>query len=65
MVRFLRQEWAFTVLITRCKMDHNEAIAYLTAPDGKIFQFLNEDGTDWNEQATYDELNAYLEGLSK
>jgi hypothetical protein len=46
-------------------MDYNEAIAYLTAPDGKVFQVLNEDCTDWNEQATYAELNAYLEGLSR
>lgn len=40
--------------------EFNQMIAYLTAPDGTVFQVLNEDGSDWNEQATIDQLNAYV-----
>jgi hypothetical protein len=29
-----------------------EHIAYLTAPSGRKYQVLNEDGTDWDEAAT-------------
>lgn len=31
-------------------MDEN--IAHITAPDGRIFQILNAEGTDWDEAAT-------------
>lgn len=37
-----------------------ESIAYLTASDGTKFQVLNDDGTDWDEAATYALLNAYI-----
>ena len=29
-----------------------ESIAYLTSPDGRKFQVLNSDKTDWDEEAT-------------
>jgi hypothetical protein len=41
-------------------MDIIESIAYLTAQDGTKFQVLNEDGTDWDEAATYSLLNAHI-----
>lgn len=34
-------------------------IAYLTHEDGTIFQVLNEDGTDWDEAATFAAFFAY------
>ena len=33
-------------------MDIIETIAYITLEDGRKFQVLNEDGTDWDEAAT-------------
>lgn len=39
-----------------------ETIAYLTAADGTRFQVLNEEGTDWDEEATYAAFKAYVEG---
>lgn len=41
----------------------NENIAHLIAPDGTKFQVLNEDGTDWDEAATYALLNTYIDSL--
>ena len=38
----------------------NESIAHLTAADGTKFQVLNEDGTDWDEQATHAAFEAYV-----
>lgn len=32
--------------------DFVETIAHLTAPDGRKFQVLNAEGTDWDEEAT-------------
>lgn len=40
-------------------MEINEMIAYLTAPSGRRYQVLNEEGTDWDEVAT---AAAYVEG---
>ena len=37
-----------------------DSIAHLIAEDGTRFQVLNEDGTDWDEAATYELLNAYI-----
>jgi hypothetical protein len=37
----------------------DESIAHLTHPDGTKFQVLNEDGTDWDEAATYAAYNAH------
>lgn len=31
----------------------DERFAYLTDAQGRKFQVLNEDGTDWDEAATY------------
>lgn len=36
-----------------------EHIAHLTAPSGKRYQVLNQDGTDWDEAATQE---AYRQG---
>ena len=36
-----------------------EWIAYLTAPSGRRYQVLNEDGTDWDKAAT---VAAYMAG---
>ncbi len=38
-----------------------EDIAHLTAPDGTVFQVLNEAGDDWDEAATQAEYAAWLE----
>ena len=40
-------------------MEIIESIAYLTAPSGRRYQVLNEEGTDWDEAAT---VVAYLAG---
>lgn len=40
-------------------MEIIESIAYLTAPSGRRYQVLNEEGTDWDEAAT---VAAYLAG---
>lgn len=40
-------------------MEIDERFAYLTAPSGRRYQVLNEDGTDWDEAAT---VAAYAEG---
>lgn len=37
----------------------DERFAYLTAPSGRRYQVLNEEGTDWDEAAT---VAAYAEG---
>lgn len=33
-------------------MSHREDLPYITAPDGTVYQVLNEAGTDWDEAAT-------------
>jgi hypothetical protein len=33
-------------------MEPNLSIAHIKDEDGKIYQVLNEDGTDWDETAT-------------
>jgi hypothetical protein len=43
-------------------MEIIESIAYLTTPEGVKVQVLNEDGTDWNEAATYE---AYTNLINK
>ena len=40
-------------------MDFNPNIAFITHADGKKFQVLNEDGTDWDEAATKALYEAY------
>ena len=42
--------------------DVNELIAHIIAPSGKKYQVLNEEGTDWDEEAT---KTAYDEGEKK
>jgi hypothetical protein len=39
----------------------NPLIAYITASDGSIFQVLNSDGSDWDENATAAAYAAYLQ----
>lgn len=34
-----------------CKM-FEPTIAHITDEDGNVYQVLNEDGTDWDEEAT-------------
>ncbi len=38
-------------------MEVAEHIAYLTTPEGVKVQVLNEDGTDWDDQATKELYN--------
>lgn len=38
----------------------NPMIAHISDPDGNIFQVLNEDGTDWDEEATHRVYQEYL-----
>lgn len=33
-------------------MEPNLNIAHILAPDGTVYQVLNADGTDWDEEAT-------------
>lgn len=36
----------------------NPHIAHLNDSQGRVFQVLNEEGTDWDEQATYEAFKA-------
>lgn len=40
------------------EIDYTKSV--LTAPDGTIFQVLNEEGTEWNEEETIKLLNDYI-----
>lgn len=40
--------------------DFVESIAHITADDGTVFQVLNADGTDWDEEATAAAFEAYI-----
>ena len=33
-------------------MEYNPNIAHIIAEDGTVFQVLNADGTEWDEEAT-------------
>ena len=39
--------------------EYREDIAHLIAPDGTVFQVLNEAGDDWDEAATHAEYDAW------
>lgn len=41
-------------------MDFNPCIAHITLETGRVFQVLNEDGTDWDEAATRALIEAEL-----
>ena len=40
--------------------DINFAIAHILHTDGTLFQVLNSDGTDWDEEATRIEYEEYI-----
>jgi hypothetical protein len=40
-----------------------ESIAYITLPDGRKFQVVIPEGTDWDEAATDAAIQAYLATL--
>ena len=48
--------------IQQTSIDPN--IAYITAPDGTMFQVLTADGTDWDEAATHKDYDAYQARLN-
>jgi hypothetical protein len=42
-----------------------ESIAYITLADGRQFQVVIEDGTEWDEAATRAAVEAYLSALTE